>query len=432
MKNQHRFIVRQAIKDLNKRTIGYEILLHGGNAAFEGEEQDSSAAGAIYDFLLQNSDKSLKGALNFMTFTSTLLLKETPGLFDPSALVIQVDDNVLIHPQALDMVRQYAQKGYKIAVNEFRFLPRYMGLMDEIDYLKLNFQHQSDSALRNIVEMAHSMNKICIATQIDTEELYQKAVSMRVNAMQGTKVAEKLSSKSHSSGYLQSNFFRLMVALSQEEPDIQEIENLISMDASLTYGLMRMANSRFFGRQRTATSIQQALMTVGLEQLRQWIYLLSAGGGEDGTDQDVEEFLKLSLLRATFCKRLAQNLGKMDMSLQDAYLMGMFSTLPYLIDAKMEDIIGDIEINPVIKAALLKHEGRAGELLELALSYGQAQWDNVARLSESFNIPNELLTNIYFSCVEEVNAAWDRMMKAEEEARKAEEAQKEQENQEKT
>ena len=39
-------------------------------------------------------------------------------------------------------------------------------------------------------------------------------------------MAEKLTTQTHSSGYLQSNFFRLMVAMTRDEPDVEEIEQI--------------------------------------------------------------------------------------------------------------------------------------------------------------------------------------------------------------
>ena len=140
-------------------------------------------------------------------------------------------------------MQQYAREGYKIAVNDFQFAPRYLSLIDYIDYIKLDFKHNSDSTLRHVVELAKSMNKKCIANQIDSPELHQKALELEVDAMEGPYVAKQMATKAHSSGYLQSNFFRLMVAVVQEEPDMEEIEQIISMDATLTYGLLRVANS---------------------------------------------------------------------------------------------------------------------------------------------------------------------------------------------
>ena len=79
-----KYIVRQPIKDAEGNTIGHEILYHGANQAFSSDNSTSSAefaaANTIYNFLTQNSPKVLKGTLNFMTFTTMLLMKKTPRL----------------------------------------------------------------------------------------------------------------------------------------------------------------------------------------------------------------------------------------------------------------------------------------------------------------------------------------------------------------
>ena len=140
-----RYIVRQPIKDTEGKTIGHEILYHGANQAFSSDNSTSSAeyaaANTIYNFLTQNSPKVLKGTLNFMTFTTMLLMKKTPRLFDKSELVIQIDDAVIIHPLSMHLVRQYAKEGYRVAVNEFQFAPRYLALLDDIHFIKINMKN---------------------------------------------------------------------------------------------------------------------------------------------------------------------------------------------------------------------------------------------------------------------------------------------------
>ena len=409
--SKNKYIVRQPIRNAQKQTIGYEILYHGENQAFGGllSDKEFAAADTVYSFLTQNSDKVLKGSLNFMTFSVMLLLKKTPSLFDRSELVIQIDDSVMIHPEALAMVQSYAAQGYHIAVNEFQFLPRYLGMLDSIDYLKLNFSVMSERKLRNLIEIAHSMNKLCIATNLDTEELYSKAVDMGVDAMEGACVAEKMATKTHSSGYMQSNFFHLIVVMAREEPDIGEVERLFSVDATLSYALLRLANSCYFARRHRATSVRQAIMTVGLSQLRQWVYLLSANNAENELAQESEEFLKLSLLRGTFCSKLMKYAKNMPITASDAYFMGMFSTLHYLIDAPLEDILAQIPIPQEVKSALLRREGRAGLLFELAQCYEKADWNGVAAATEVLGIPTNLLTSTYFACVDSVDTLWTQL-----------------------
>ena len=411
----NKYIVRRPIKDARSRVIGYEILYHGEDMLYGkvdsgtalAKANEFAAADTIYSFLTENTDKALKGSLNFMTFTTTLLLKKVPRLFDPRDLVIQIDDSVIVHPLAMHFVQMYSREGYKIAVNEFQFAPRYLSMIDEIDYIKLNFQTMSDVSLHNVVEIATSMGKRCIATEIETEALYQKALSLGVYALEGSFVAEKLASQAHSSSYLQSNFFRLMVAVTRDEPDVDEIEQIISVDATLTYALLRVANSMAFASRNRTTTVKAAIMKLGLEQLKQWIYLLSVTNGGDQVDPFFEEFLKLSFTRANLCSELMNYTKVVPVSKGEAYLMGMFSTLEYLIDAPMTEILQELPVAEEIKTALLTREGPCGMLYDLVLSYENADWDKVNQLCEALGIQASLLTPLYFSCMETANQVWD-------------------------
>ncbi len=410
---RERYIVRQPIKNTQNQIVAYEILYYGENQAY-GNSDESGAnefavADTVYSFLMQNMEKSLKDTVHFMTFTTTLLMKKTPALFPKDNLIIQIDDSVVIHPLALRFVQQYARDGYKIAVNEFQFAPRYLSLIDYIDYIKLNFRTTNERTITNIIDLARSMNKKVIATEIGDEELYKKAIDVGVDGLEGPYVAKKLATKAHSSGYMQSNFFRLMVAVVREEPDMEEIEQIISMDATLSYGLLRVANTAYFTTKHKVTTIRQAIVTLGIAQLKQWIYLLSTTNANNEIDESAEEFLKMSFMRASFCSELMNYVKDLPITRSEAYLMGMFSTLNYLIDAPLEEILSTVPIADEIKNAILKREGRCGELFNLVLSYEQADWNQITVQAQSLGVPAYTLTNIYFNCTESVNETWKQI-----------------------
>lgn len=410
-----KYIVRQPIKDAAGNMIGHEILYHGANQAFSSDNSTSSAefaaANTIYNFLTQNSPKVLKGSLNFMTFTTMLLMKKTPRLFDKSDLVIQIDDSVIIHPLSMHLVKQYVREGYRIAVNEFQFAPRYLSLLDDIQFIKINAKTASEITIRNTIEIAHSMNIKCIVTNVESAAQHEMAVALGADAMEGPFVAARVTTKAHSSAYIQSNFFQLMVAVTRDEPNVEEIERMIAADASLSYGLLKMVNSAYFALRHRATTITQAIMTLGLGQLKQWIYLLSASNADNEVDPGSEEFLKRSFMRANFCSELMNYAKDMPISKSEAYLMGMFSTLNFLIDAPMEEILNEVPVADEIKAALLSHEGRCGKLYDLVLSYEQADWEQITTLAEDLGIPDNMITSIYFICMENVNTLWEQLTK---------------------
>ncbi len=406
-----KYIVRIPIKDVNKKTVGYEVQYHGENNAYGASDGQSSpsdfvAADTIYGFLTQNTDKHFKGSLNFMTFTSALLVKKTPMLFSPNDLVIQINDSVLIHPLAMHMVKQYSKNGYKIAVNEFEFTQRYMSIIGDIDYICLNVKETSEETIDHILETAKSMNKKCIACEVDTQALYDAVKDKNFYAFKGTHVAKQIATKAQKGEYLKTNFFRLMVAVTKDEPVIEEIEEIISVDATLTYGILKMVNSVHFALRKRVTNVRQAIMTIGLNEMKQWVYLLSATNGDTEADEATQEFLRLSFMRASFCSRLVDNVTQAKIKRSDAYLMGMLSTLNYLIDLPLIEILDEIPIAQELKDALLEKKGLGGMLYELVLCYEQASWQRIDELAQELKIPTDMLTNIYFLCIEESERTW--------------------------
>lgn len=406
-----KYIVRQPIKDLQGTILGYEIRYTGENYGYNEETgQDFMAAETIYNFLTQAGDRTLKGGLNFMTFTTNLLMKNTPKLFAPEDLVIEVSESAIIHPLAMRFLERYHQEGYAIAVKDFQFAPRYISNLRHFDYVMVDLHHAEDDSVKRLTEMVHSMGKKCVVTGVDDEELYQKAFILGADAMSGRYAAEQMFTAVHSSSYLQSNFFRLLVAITKDEPEVGEIEQIISMDASLTYSLLRIVNSAYFALRNRATNVHQAVTILGLGQLRQWIYLMGCSNEKGELDENQEEMLKLSFTRASFASELMRYAKDMPINRNDAYLMGMFSTLQFLIAAPLEDILAEVAISEHVKAALLNHEGRCGMLYDLLLAYERADWSAINRLGEELGLPMDRLPEIYFQCLDEVNHIWQQLM----------------------
>ena len=115
-------------------------------------------------------------------------------------------------------------------------------------------------------------------------------------------------------------------------------------------------------------------------------------------------------MRASFASELQKYIQNPVLTPSEAYLLGMFSTLEYLIDAPMEEILADIPMVDELRNALIKHEGNGGKLLDLVISYEKADWKHITQYAEELGIPSNKLTNIYFNCMEEVNSIWDQMM----------------------
>lgn len=403
-------VVRRAIKALGEdKILGYELLFESSEADFymTGE---NAVADTIASFLVNNSGKIFKQQQIFLTFTPSLLLRNTPKIFQKEKVVIQVGDNLIIHPLAMPIIEKYYKAGYRFAINDFKFSPKYFSMLEYASYVRIrmkeNLTERERTSIENIIQMAKGMEKECILTDIDSRKAYELAVEMHADYVEGSYIAETLQIKTDKVEYMQGNFFHLVVAVSKEEPDMEEIEEIISRDAWLTYSLLKLINSAYFALRRRTASIRQAIMTMGINQLRQWVYMMSLKNTES---EGSSEILRLSFLRAKFSEVLVQETKTREISPSEAYMMGMFSTLEYMVDAPMEDLLSEIPISDLVKKALLKGEGPAGEIQQLVVCYENADWEQCQQLAKKMGIPISQLTQDYINCVEEVNSIWESL-----------------------
>lgn len=416
-------VVRKAIKAVKEDEIaGYELLFQEDNDSLYNNSE-VNAANTIATFLMDNTGKIFKDKQIFITFTPSLLFRNTAKMFDKDKIIIQIEENLIIHPLAAVMIEKHRKEGYQFAINNFQFTPKYFSMLEYVDYIRMDVTGHEDRKTRdsmaNMIQMAHGFGKNCIAYNVDDREDYELAVSLDADYVEGQYVAEGMVTKMNKMEYLQGNLYQLIIEVTKEEPNLDELESIVSRDAALTYSLLKLANSAYFATRRRTASIHQALVTVGLNQLKQWVYLLSFESTQE-MNSGSEEVLKLSFLRANYAARLVSYLRPFPINKSEAYMMGMFSALEYIVDATLEEILQEIPISDVVKDAMIKHEGKAGKLFELVLSYERADWKATKALANELELQTNILAQAYIDCVEEVNGIWESLTDNSEESAKEE------------
>lgn len=104
---------------------------------------------------------------------------------------------------------------------------------------------------------------------------------------------------------------RLLKAASDERTSASDLAGIIELDPGLTTRLIKMANSAFFSRGRTVSSVSQAILTIGFNRLRVMALTLSLRDsfpmGKVGR-MNYEYFWKTSLYRAFIAQGFARSL----------------------------------------------------------------------------------------------------------------------------
>lgn len=407
------YLVRQPIFDVDTQEVhGYELIYRPSLTWKEDEKTDSQSVANVISGLFSetNSKWICDDKPAFITFTDQLIKANIADLFSHDKLVIQIEDSIIVNPVLLQKIYDLKEKGYVFALNEFSFNQRYMNLLRLVSYIKVDFQKMDEELVKNIIQVSSGMGKQLIATHVDTQEQYEMMKNYGFHFVEGSYFSKPIvTPTSNKMDYIHTNFFQLATELTRDEPDIDVIEEIISRDVTMTYKLIKLINSAYYSLRTTVRSVKQAVIIMGLKQLRDWIYLLSF---ESVKSQKPDELIRLSFLRGELCKNLAAAVPTLEDLQSDSYLMGMFSTLDSLLDCELGIVLQDLPIMDGVKEALLEGKGQLGDLYYLVLAYEKGDWVSVSSHADNLGIAYNMITQKYFECVANVNETWSHLMQS--------------------
>jgi EAL and modified HD-GYP domain-containing signal transduction protein len=143
--------------------------------------------------------------------------------------------------------------------------------------------------------------------------------------------------------------------------DIHDIEEIFRRDPGLSYHLLKIVNSVGMGSGRKISSLAQAILILGRQQLKRWLSLMLFSAAKE--DRRSAMLLARATVRARSMELLAKRAG-LDRAWQElAFMAGMFSLLGVLFDLPLAEILKPLHISDVLVGALLRHENDLGELL---------------------------------------------------------------------
>jgi EAL and modified HD-GYP domain-containing signal transduction protein len=157
----------------------------------------------------------------------------------------------------------------------------------------------------------------------------------------------------------------LLKLLSQltSDADTREIESTLKQDPQLSLQLLRLVNSAAFAPTSRIASFSQAINLLGRRQLQRWLQLLMFARGQ--SPEQNTPLLPRAALRAATMEALCKATGGSRETIDEAYMVGMFSLLEPLFGKPLAAILGTLQLAPEIAEALLQHTGTLGRMLML-------------------------------------------------------------------
>jgi EAL and modified HD-GYP domain-containing signal transduction protein len=179
---------------------------------------------------------------------------------------------------------------------------------------------------------------------------------------------------------------QILRLLQDDAIDVSQLSRQVRQDVSLTYRLLRLANSPVWSYQQQVRSVREALIVVGEVNFRRLAVVAIASELNAGQPA---ELLRMAFIRARFCELAA---GFCGLNQTEQYLMGMLSLLPAMLHVPMKNLSPSLPLRDEIRLALEGENLPERALLRWLESHEQGNWAACDKVVEAQGLnPRDLL-----------------------------------------
>lgn len=373
-------MARQPIFDKELRVVAYELLYRSDDEleianVLNGHKATSNVLVNAYTSIMANNERRQLPA--FLNLPREMFETDSLPAMSHRHLIIEVLENVEVDETLIESVKRYKAAGYRIALDDFTYSPKYEALLKLADIVKIDILALGMSEVRYTVRQLKSYPLTLLAEKIETHEQLRECIDLGFKLFQGyflrrPEIVEGRRLESNETVLLQ-----LLSELNQPEPDTVKLVALIGQDPSLTFRLLKIVNSAAFTRQREIHSIQEALVALGLAEVRKWVSLITLSGQSRKPSELVRETLTL----AKMCELIEEDSGSPLGSPGSAFLCGLICRLDALLDIEREKLLRQISVSDEIIEAVQDSNGALGKLLKNVCDYCDGRWGGL-KISE--------------------------------------------------
>jgi c-di-GMP-related signal transduction protein len=247
---------------------------------------------------------------------------------------------------------------------------KHAGLENDDDHsntLLIDMERLSPQVFTEHLPYWRQNHQTLCATNVNDHDGYEFCKTHALDLLQGQFYTVPLANDNHKIPLSAQILMTLLVKLQEPEVDAEDLAVTINKDLSLSYKLLRLINSAFFGLPREVSSIKQAIVLLGHKKIKTWASLLSLSA----IDNKPNELRVVAMTRARMCELLAKYYKA---SAELSFAAGLFSTLDALLDKSLATVLGQLPLSPELSEALLHKSGPAGQVLRDVLNYEKGDW----------------------------------------------------------
>jgi c-di-GMP-related signal transduction protein len=391
------FVARQPIFDSALQVSAYELLHRSGlENRFDGTDATAATARVLADHALDSRLEVLTGGKPaFVNFPRDLLVGGYATLLPPDKLVIEILEDIDGDREVLAACADLKALGYRLALDDYAPERRNSPLLGVVDIIKVDFRATPPAERALLGRQMAGRGVDLVAEKIETRAEFLEAAALGYTHYQGYFFSEPVVVTGRKLGGSRRVFAEVLAAINRPELDFAEVEAAVKRDASLTDKLLRYVNSAGIGLRQRITSLQQALVLLGENQVRKWLFVAAFS---DATSGKPQELLVAALTRAHMCELLARAVGG-DGTPLDHFLTGMYSLIDAVLDEPLEQAVQDLPLCAEGKRALLGEHNRLRDVLDVVIAYERGAWKDLPSTLSTLSLHADDVIGFYFDAL---------------------------------
>jgi EAL and modified HD-GYP domain-containing signal transduction protein len=388
------YAARQPILDKDKNLFAYELLFRDSiDNVFPDIDGDVATTKMIEasKFNLGIGEFTANKPA-FINFTLETLSLGYANMLTTDEVVVEILETVKPGKKLLAICKDLYDQGYTLALDDYEHKKVWTHFFPYIKIIKIDWKISTVEDIREVkLAIANFPDIKLLAEKVETYEEYNQAVELGFEFFQGFFFAKPEMVKTKSLSPSQMAMAELLYETSKPDLDLISITSVFERDVTLSYKLLRYANSPIFRRGSEVSSIKQALVILGSQELKRFLGLMFA---VNVNPDKPSELINSAMARAKFCELAAKDISvPVDTSI--AFLTGLLSLIDAILDEKLEDVLEKLPLAQEIKEPLLTKKGVMAELIQLLGFIEHAQWDKTAIVMKKLGINKEKVIKDY-------------------------------------
>ncbi|HLZ14005.1 MAG TPA: HDOD domain-containing protein [Candidatus Acidoferrum sp.] len=394
-----KFIARQPIFGSDMKVFAYELLFRTSPENRAEPNPYASQSVIVDSMMVFDLERLIGPAKAFVNVDEKALRSEAAKLLDPRRVVLEVLEHVNPTAEVIESCRELRRRGYELAIDDFVGGDKWDGLLPLVHFLKVDYRECGEMTQQAIAKRYLPQGIELLAEKVETETEVERSKRLGYTYFQGYFFCKPTMLTDHDIPAEKTVCVRILKEAAAAELNIGRVEELMSLDPSLTYKLLRYLNSPLLGRSGEVRDIPRAVRLLGEMEFRRWISIVAVVSLATGKPI---ELARTAVMRGYFCEQVAEASGRAAEA-SELFLMGLLSVADALLDRPMERVLEDLPVSKDMAAALLGGENEFRRVLDLMLAYECGTWNSVAKAARRASVKEAALPECYLRASEKAS-----------------------------